>query len=134
VESASKLARSAGFGSLAHFREVVAEAMRIGAYVRLQTLVLDTSDANVLQQVLDDREKITLKVAAYDEVAAEKVLRAARTMSEDDLKKWMEVKTEAEKNRLQIYDKPRWKLNLAALRLGDDQVEPAHWQAASADD
>jgi len=129
VESASKLARNAGFGSLAHFREVVAEAMRIGAYVRLQTLVLDTSDANVLQQVLEDREKITLKVATYDEVAAEKVLKAARTMSEDDLKKWMEGKTEAEKNRLQIYDKPRWKLNLAALLLADDQFDPTQWQA-----
>ncbi|HZN40579.1 MAG TPA: hypothetical protein VFD82_17375 [Planctomycetota bacterium] len=129
IESASKLARNAGFQSLAQFREVVAEAMRIGAYVRLQTLVLDTSDANVLQQVLTDREKITLKVATYDEVAAETRLKAARTMSDDDLRKWMEVKTETEKYRLQVYDKPRWKLNLAALLLAPDQFDPAQWQA-----
>src|SRR5262245_25098970 len=42
AESAAKLARNANFQSLAHFREVVAEAMRIGMYVRLQTLALDT--------------------------------------------------------------------------------------------
>ncbi|HEU4419607.1 MAG TPA: hypothetical protein VFT55_11760 [Planctomycetota bacterium] len=129
AESAAKLARNASYQSLARYEKVVAEAMRIGTYVRLQTLVLDTSDANVLQQVLKDREKITLKVATFDEVAAETRLKAARTMSEEDLKKWMESKNEAEKNRLQIYDKPRWQLHLAALLLAEDQFDPAQWQA-----
>ena len=129
AESAAKLARNASYQSLEQYRQVVAEAMRIGTYVRLQTLVLDTSDANVLQQVLKDREKITLKVATYDEIAAETRLKAARTMSEDDLKKWMESKNEAEKNRLQVYDKPRWKLHLAALLLAEDKFDPTQWQA-----
>jgi hypothetical protein len=79
--------------------------------------------------VLSDREKITLKVATYDEVAVEAQLKAARPMSEEDLKKWMEGKSEPEKNRLQIYDKPRWKLNLAALQLAEDKFDPTQWQA-----
>jgi hypothetical protein len=41
----------------------------------------------------------------------------------------MEGKSEPEKNRLQIYDKPRWKLNLAALQLAEDKFDPTQWQA-----
>ena len=134
AESAAKLARNASYASLAHYREVVAEALRIGTYVRLQTLVLDTSDANVLQQVLTDREKITLKVATYDEVAVEARLKAARTMTDDDLRKWLEGKSEPEKHRLQVYDKPRWKLNLAAVLWADGQFDPAQWQEAALKD
>ena len=129
AESAKKWARDKSFASLAEYREVVAEAMRIGTYVRLQTLALDTTDASALLQVLSDREKITLRTATFDEKVAEEQLKAAGALTDDDLHKWLDAKNDMEKNRIQVYDLPRAELRFGALLLAEGQFDPAEWQA-----
>jgi hypothetical protein len=64
----------------AEFRETVAEAMRVGTYMRLSLLALDTSDAAAMQQAVGDREKITMKVATFDEKAHQEQLAAATAL------------------------------------------------------
>lgn len=127
-ESPTKLARDAGFTSLAQFREVVTEAMRVGNYIRLQTLALDSSDAKVLAAVLKDREKITLRVASFDEKKAEEELKTKSPLSEEALKEWLAGKTERDKRMMQAYDLPRARLRFAALLLAEGQFDPAQWQ------
>lgn len=124
----AKMARDMSFGSLAQYRDVVREAMRIGTYVRLQTLALDSTEAKVLQQVTSDREKITLRVATFDEKKAEEELKKATPLSEEDLKKWLEAKNEREKRQMQAYDAPRAELRFAALLLAADQFDPEQWK------
>jgi hypothetical protein len=128
LESAAVLARNLQFGSFAEYRGLVAEAMRIGTYVRLQTLAIDSSDARVLHLVLDQREKITLRVATFDEKKAEEELKASKPVSEEDLKKWLEGKTERDKRMMQAYDPPLVELRVGALLLADGQFDPQQWQ------
>lgn len=124
----AKMARDMSFASLAQYRSLVAEAMRIGTYVRLQTLALDSTEARVLQQVTSDREKITLHVATFDEKKAEEDLKKANPLSEEDLKKWLDGKGEREKRQMQAYDAPRAELRFGALLLAEDQFDPEQWK------
>jgi hypothetical protein len=126
IASATQLARQRGFASLAEFRGLLREAMRIGQMMRLQTLVLDNSDAAVLQQVLADKEKITFKVASFDEKALEESLKKAGGLTDDDLRKWLDGKNEAEKNRIGVYDTNRVELKIGAAMHAD--FDAAQWQ------
>ncbi|MFY9343681.1 MAG: hypothetical protein WAT39_14390 [Planctomycetota bacterium] len=126
--SAAKMARDMGFASLAHYRTLVGEAMRIGTYVKLQTLALDATEARVLQQVTSDREKITLRVASFDEKKLEEQLKAASTLSEEDLRKWFDGKSEPEKRMMQAFDPPLVELKFAALLLAEGQFDPEQWK------
>jgi hypothetical protein len=128
VESAVRLATNMSFESLAQFRETMAEALRIGTYIRLQTLAVDSTEAQVLAQVTRDREKITLRTATFDEKKLEEQLKAATQLSDDDLKKWLEAKTDREKMQLQIYDLPRAELRFCGLLLADGQFDPEQWK------
>lgn len=125
--SATKLATQIGFRSLADYREVMAEAMRIGTYVQLQALAVDTSDAQVLQQVIGIREKITMRVAVFDEKKLEEELKKG-AIAEADLKTWLDAKDEREKSRIGIYDLPRAELRFGALLLADGQFDPEQWK------
>jgi hypothetical protein len=125
--SPTRLATQIGFKSLADYREVMAEAMRIGTYVQLQSLAVDSSEASVLQRVIGKREKITMKVATFDEKKLEEDLKKG-TIAEEDLRKWMEAKDEREKGRIGIYDLPRAELRFGALLLAEGQFDPAQWQ------
>lgn len=125
--SAAKLARDRSFSSLAQFRTLVAEAMRIGTYVKLQTLALDSSDARVLRQVVKDREKLTLRAATFDEKAVEERLKTDSTLTEEELRKWLDGKNERERMQIQAYDLPRAQLRLVGLLLADGQFDPAQW-------
>ncbi|MBL8730181.1 MAG: hypothetical protein JNM25_17300 [Planctomycetes bacterium] len=127
VESAARLAGYRGFHSLAEYREVVKEAMRIGTYVRLQTLALDGSDAKVLDQVVADREKVTFRVATFDEKALEQQLKAGAKPTDDELKSWLETKSEIEKARIQVYDSNHLELRFGALLLADGQFDATQW-------
>lgn len=127
AESPSKLARTMSYASLAQYRAVVAEAMRVGTYVRLQSLAVDTSDARVLHAITDQEEKITLRVATFDEKKAEEGLKAS-PVSEDDLKKWLESKTERDKHQMKAYDVPRAELRFEALLLAEGQFDPEQWK------
>lgn len=126
--SAAKMASDMGFGSLAQYRALVAEAMRIGVLVRLQTLALDGTDARVLQQVISDREKITLQVATFDEKKAEEAMKQGKTLTDDELNKWLEGKNERDKAMMQAYDPARTQLRFCALLLAEGQFDPEQWK------
>ncbi len=129
AESAAKLARARGFSSLAQYRALVAEALRIGTYTRLQLLALDSSDAAVMRQALQDREKITLEVATFDEKQRQEEMIAASELTDDQLRAWLDEKADREKQRMAVYDLPRVKLRFVALRLDPDTgFDPSEWQ------
>ncbi len=123
AESAARMARQRSFASLAHYRSVVAEAMRIGTYVRLQTLALDDTDARVLHSVTSDREKITLRVATFDEKVAETALKAGKTLTDEELRAWLDGKTDGEKMQMSAFDLPRAQLRFGALMLAEFDAE-----------
>lgn len=124
IKSATQLAGQKGFASLADFRATCAEAMRIGTLIRLQTLALDDSDASVLRDVMVDREKITFLAAVFDEKARDEELKKAGGLTDDDLHKWLDGKTEAEKQRLQVYDSNRVALKIGGFLLAEfDRTE-----------
>lgn len=125
--TAAQFAQLQGFPSLAQYREVMREAMRIGNYVRLQTLVLDGSNSLVIEKLLRDKEKITLRVATFDEKAAEEKLKVDNKVSDDDLHKWLDGKSDGEKAQLQAYDTNRVELKIGALLLAEGQFDPTQW-------
>lgn len=127
AESAARLAGYRGFPSLAAYREIVREAMLIGTYVRLQTLALDCSDAEVLEQVISDKERITFRTASFDEKAAEERIKAATTPTDDELRAWLDGKTEFEKMRLQVFDSNHLELRFGALLLAEGQFDASQW-------
>lgn len=126
LASATQLAVQSGFSSLAQYRDAMREAMRIGHYVRMQTLMLDGSDAAVLQSVIADREKIAFKVASFDEKALEESLKKAGGMSDEDLRKWLDGKSDMDKNRIQVFDTNRVELKIGAALHAD--FDAAQWQ------
>ncbi len=128
VESVAKLARSLNFASVAQYRQMVAEAMRIGTYVKLQTLGLESSDARVLHQVTVDREKITFRVATFDEKKLQDDLQKASTLTDEDLNKWLKEKTDREKRLMQAYDAPKADLSLLALLTAEGQFDAEQWK------
>ncbi|MBL8736198.1 MAG: hypothetical protein JNL12_07210 [Planctomycetes bacterium] len=125
--SRERLALMLGQPSLASYRELMAEAMRIGNYVKLQTLGLDTSDAQVLNWAVADQEKITLRVATFDQKKLEQDLAKASTLGEAELRAWFDAKSDNEKQAMQAYDLPQAKLHFGALLLAE--FSPEQWQA-----
>ncbi|MFM1871680.1 MAG: hypothetical protein RL398_1102 [Planctomycetota bacterium] len=126
VQSVAQFAQQRGMSSLAQYRNLMREAMRIGNYVRLSTLALDNSDARVLAKVIEDKEKITLRVATFDEKALEDSLKAAGGIDDDGLRKWLDGKTQNEKQMLQVFDSNRVALRIGAAML--DAFDAAQWQ------
>jgi hypothetical protein len=106
---------------------VVREAMRIGTYVRLQTLALDCSDAKVLEQVISDKEKVSFRVAVFDEKAAEAQMKAAAQPTDDELRAWLETKNDFEKSRIQAFDSNHLELRFGALLVAEGQFDPTQW-------
>ena len=127
AESPSKLAVSHGFGSLAEYRLLVAEALRIGMYTRLQTLALDTTDAEVMRQLLLHREKAAFKVATFDEQVRQDEMKANSELADEDLKAWLDDQNEGQKGRMNAYDLPTVQLRFAALLTGEGQFNPDEW-------
>lgn len=125
AESPTQVAVGYGFASLANYRRLVGEAMRIGNYVRLQAAAVGGTEAAMLRQLLDGKEKISVRVATFDVAALQEQLKAAGGVSDDDFKKWMEGKTEAEKNTLGVFDSNKVSLQLGIARL--DAFDPAQW-------
>ncbi len=126
--TAAKLARDRSFASLAQYRTLVAEAMRVGVYIRLQTLALDGTEARLLQQIKSDREKITLRVATFDEKKLEEDLKKTSAITDDDINKWMEGKTDRDKMQMGAYDVPRAELRFGGALLAEGQFDPEQWK------
>lgn len=123
-----RLAVALGMPSFAYYRDLFGEAMRLGNYIRLQTLGLDTSDARVLALALEDKEKITLRVATFDEKKLKEDLQAASKLTDDELRTWFDGKDDRTKQGMQAYDLPRAKLHFGALLLAEGQFAPEQWK------
>jgi hypothetical protein len=126
-DTATQMALQRGFSSLADYREFVKEAMRVGNYVMLNAAGVDVSDAAALRQLLegDQQKKLSVRVATFDMKALEKALDQKGDISEDDVKKWMEGKSDDEKTRLEVFDTNRVSLALGVLRF--DAFDAAQW-------
>lgn len=99
-------------GSVAQFRMLVKEAMRIGNYVRMQGLAVDTTDAAVMHSVLKDQEKLTLRVASFDAKALQEELKKGE-VTEAELHTFLDGKDENWKLMHGVFDS-----NHVALQLG----------------
>lgn len=127
TDTATQLALQRGYSSLAEYRLLVKEGMLVGNYVLLQTLGVDVSEAAAVRQLLesDASKKVTAKVATFDMKALEASLKAEGAITEDDIRKWMEAKSDEEKTRLEVFDTNRVSLVLGILRY--DQFDAAQW-------
>ncbi|MCC7395618.1 MAG: hypothetical protein IT455_00975 [Planctomycetes bacterium] len=126
--SAARLAQMVRLDPLARYRQLMGEAMRVGLYIRLQALAAGGGDAEVLAQVLKDREKVTFEVASFDEKPLEKQLEQSTTLTDDDLHKWFDAKNEREKQAMQAFDVPLLQLRFAGLLTGPGQFDPEQWK------
>ncbi len=124
--TATALALRVGLGSLAQYRLVVKEAMRVGNYVRLQGLAVDGSDSAAMAQLLRGKEKLTLQVASLDVKAIEDGLRAGEAVTDEQLREFLDKMSEADRNLNQVYDTNRVSLQVGALEIA--AMDPAQWQ------
>lgn len=128
LDSVAKLAQVSGFASTQEYRSVVAEAMRIGMYQRLQAMAVDTSDAEVMRQVMRNRDKATYRVAVWDAKKREEEMLAASELTDGDLKTWLGEQNEAQKRRMGVFALPLAKLRIAAAQFGEGQFDPEQWK------
>ena len=126
-DNATQLALQRGMSSLAEYREFVKEAMLVGNYVLLHSMGIDLSEAASVRQLLegDQQKKISCRVATFDMKALEKELDQKGSIGEEDIKKWMEGKTDDEKTRLEVFDTNRVSLVLGAIAY--EQFDAAQW-------
>jgi hypothetical protein len=127
VESVEELRRSRGFDSVAAYKQLVAEAMRVGVFTRLQTLALNCSDAEVMRQVLLYQEKATFKVATFDEKARQDEMKEKSELTDDELKKWLDERDDSQRGRMNVYGLPTVQLRFAALLYGEGNFNPDEW-------
>ncbi|MCA8953680.1 MAG: hypothetical protein KDE27_29475 [Planctomycetes bacterium] len=125
IQSPTQLARQNGFGSLAEFEMVLAEALRIGTLIHIESLALDSSEASILQKVIGDREKVACRVASFDEAARADDLKANTEITYEDLTKWLDAKELADKQRMQVFAPNQIALNIGAILYAD--FDRAQW-------
>lgn len=121
-QTPAELAQQAGAASLADYRKILGEALRISTFVRLQALAADASDASLVQEMLEDAELVTLQVATLDE---EKLQEQLETTEVDDqqLQEWIDSLEESERVA-QGYTIPgKYRVEFAYLDLA--QFDPA---------
>lgn len=126
VASAAQFAQQKGMASLALYRDLMREAMRVGDYIRLCTLGLDNSDARVLGTLLEDKHKITLRAATFDEKGLEDALKQKGGIDDEGLRKWLDAKPQNDKQMLQVFDSNHVALQLGALLL--DGFDASQWE------
>lgn len=122
-----QLARMRGMESLAQYRTLVREAMRIGNYIRLNSIGVDSSDARLIESLLDGQEKITLRYAVFDRKTLEEELKQRGDVTAEMLQEWLAGKDDAEKYRLQVFDTNRVSLVLGVAWF--DRFDAAQWPA-----
>lgn len=127
LESAAKLAQRQGFSSMQEYRLIVAEAMRVGMYQRLQVLAADTSDAEVMRKVLRNQNKASYKVAVWDGEKRQEAMIEESKLTDEELNTWLAEKSEAEKRRMNVFDLPRVKLRFAGVLIGEGQFDAEQW-------
>ena len=124
-DSTAQFALRRGMSSLAQYRQLVKEAMRIGTFVMLQSAGVDASDASIVEEILRDREKVTLDVATFDMKALADKMREEDPVDDEGLKAWLGEQEEAEKNRLQVLDSNKVKMVIGGVKL--DEFDPEQW-------
>lgn len=128
VETTAQLATRSGFSSTQEFRILVAEAMRIGMYQRLQVLAADTSDAEVMRMVLRNEEKAAYRVAVWDAAKRQEQMLEESKLTDEELTSWLEDQNEGQKGRMGVYALPRVKLRVAAALFGEGQFDAEQWK------
>ncbi|MEM7200316.1 MAG: hypothetical protein AAF628_08635 [Planctomycetota bacterium] len=127
-ESPTALARASGFSSLAEYRNVLGEAMRIGTYLRLMSLATDNSDATLVEELLEDSEQLTLRTAVLDKKALEEQVKAEE-ISDEDLQAWLDSLEDNERVPYQDTNHT----SLAAIGLLYEGFDPAAFAAELGD-
>ncbi len=127
-DTPTQAALQRGLNSLAEYRAVVKEGLRIGNYVMLHSIGVDDADAAVMTKLLEreGHEKLTMRVATFDMKALEATLAAKGDVTEDDVRRWMEAKTDGEKTRLEVFDTNKVSLVLGIARFKD--FDPEQWK------
>jgi hypothetical protein len=117
--------RHAGLPSLESWRQIIAEALRIATFLRVQALATDTTDAALSKDLLRGLELITFSVASLDARKLEEELKQAPP-TDEALQAWLDGLPAAEQ------DAYRHATNLVAIdAMGFllDQFDAAEWNA-----
>ncbi|MEC9046970.1 MAG: hypothetical protein VYA51_03080 [Planctomycetota bacterium] len=128
VETTAQLATRSGFSSTQEFRILVAEALRIGMYQRLQVLAADTSDAEVMRMVLRNQEKAAYRVAVWDAEKRQEQMIEESKLTDEELTSWLDEQNEGQKVRMGVFSLPRAKLRIAAALFGEGQFDAEQWK------
>ena len=123
IQTPTQLARALQYRSLAAYRTVLREAMRIGTFLRVQVMAADVLDPALAQSVLDDEEMMTLRVASLDKKKIDDRLKE-NGVSDADLEQWVKDLDEAEQLR---YRTPTNRVSLRAIGVRYEEFDPAEW-------
>ncbi|MCB9871872.1 MAG: hypothetical protein H6837_18610 [Planctomycetes bacterium] len=66
VDNIKQLALSARYADVTRFREHMREALRVGTFVRLSALGVEQSDEEIVQEILDENERVTFQAMFID--------------------------------------------------------------------
>lgn len=124
VETPTQLALGIGYPSLKAYRLAVREALRVGTFLRLQCAATDTTDAALVEHLLENEEMLTLRVATLDKKAREKQLEETG-VSDADLQAWLAALPDEERAPFQEPSK----VALHAAGLVHGEFAPADYAA-----
>jgi len=113
--------------TVGELRATVAEAMRVATYMRLQLLSVDTTDQVAINNILDDGENITLRVATLDKKAIEEGLEAGLDEEGTVLRAWIDELDELQLRANGFLDTNR--VSMKAVALPFEGFDPLKFSA-----
>jgi len=126
AESALDLARIARLTSVGELEKLIGESLRMGTFLRLQSLAADVTDASLAQQLVGDQEFLTLDIATLDEEALQKELEAEE-VSDEALTAWVSDLEDFDRRSRGYLGDPLYRLQLAYADLA--AFDPALYSA-----
>jgi hypothetical protein len=130
AESALDLARIARLTSVGELQKLIGESLRMGTFLRLQSLAADVTDASLADQLVRDQEFLTLDIATLDEEVLQKELEAEE-VSDEALTAWVADLEDFDRRSRGYLGDPRYRLQLAYADLA--AFDPATFSAELGD-
>jgi hypothetical protein len=118
-----QLAQRLNFTSATPFRKLVGEALRISTYLRMAALAIDVTDKALVDDLLANRELITLQVASLDKRKIETELKKT-PVTDEQLQEWVAKLPEKEQT---LFRHSSNRVGLKAVGLLHEKFDPAQW-------
>lgn len=126
AESALDLARIARLTSVGELQKLIGESLRMGTFLRLQSLAADVTDASLVGQLVRDQEFLMLDIATLDEEALQTELEKEE-VSDETLSTWVADLEDFDRRSRGYLGDPLYRLQLAYADLA--AFDPAGFAA-----